>query len=54
MNTAVAFELLEKGEACCVCASLLILRVGNRYYISYDGCEWEETESAIIKKAIDE
>ena len=48
MNTAVAFHLLERGEACCVCASILIIRVGEKYYISFDGDEWEEAESEMI------
>jgi hypothetical protein len=52
MNTAIAFHLLEKGEACCLYASILIMRVGNRCYISFDGENWEETESELIKEQI--
>ena len=52
MNTAIAFHLLEKGEACCLYASILIMRVENRCYISFDGENWEETESELIKEQI--
>jgi hypothetical protein len=52
MNTAIAFHLLEKGEACCLYASILIMRVGDRCYISFDGENWEETESELIKEQI--
>lgn len=52
MNTAIAFHLLEKGEACCLYASVLIMRSGGKVWISFDGKEWEETESEIIKKQV--
>lgn len=52
MNTAIAFHLLEKGEACCLYASVLIMRVDEKCYISFDGKEWEETESEMIKEQI--
>lgn len=52
MNTAIAFHLLEKGEACCLYASILIMRSGGKVWISFDGKEWEETESNIIKKQV--
>lgn len=52
MNTAIAFHLLEKGEACCLYASVLIVKVGEKYYISFDGSEWEETDSKLIKGQI--
>ncbi len=52
MNTAVALHLLEKGEACCLYASVLIVRVDERYYISFDGSQWEETDSELIKGQI--
>ena len=54
MDTAVAFHLLERGEAYCLCASVLIMRVGDRCYISFDGENWEETDSRIIRKEIDD
>lgn len=49
MDTAIAFRLLERGEARCVCASVLIVRVGERFYISFDGRQWEETDSDLVK-----
>ena len=52
MNTAIAFHLLEKGEACCLCASILIIRSGGKVWISFDGKEWEETENNLIKKQV--
>lgn len=52
MNTAIAFHLLEKGEACCLYASILIMRSGGKVWISFDGKEWEETESEMIKEQI--
>lgn len=52
MNTAIAFHLLEKGEACCVYASILIMRSGGKVWISFDGKEWEETESEMIRKMV--
>lgn len=52
MNTAIAFHLLEKGEACCLYASILIMRSGGKVWISFDGKEWEETDSNIIKKQV--
>jgi hypothetical protein len=54
MNTSTAFHLLEKGEACCLCASILIMRVEEKCYISFDGQAWEETESEMIKKEVDD
>lgn len=52
MNTTIAFHLLERGEACCLCASVLIVRVDEKYYISFDGSRWEETDSELIKEQI--
>lgn len=52
MNTAIAFHLLEKGEACCLYASILIIRSGGKVWISFDGKEWEETESEMIRKMV--
>lgn len=52
MNTAIAFHLLEKGEACCLYASILIIRSGGKVWISFDGKEWEETESELIRKMV--
>lgn len=52
MNTAIAFHLLEKGEACCLYASILIMRSGGKVWISFDGKEWEETESEMIRKMV--
>lgn len=52
MNTAVALHLLEKGEACCLYASILIIRSGGKVWISFDGKEWEETESEMIRKMV--
>lgn len=52
MNTAVALHLLEKGEACCLYASVLIIRSGGKVWISFDGKEWEETESEMIRKMV--
>ena len=49
MNSTIAFHLLEKGEACCLYASVLIVRVDDTYYISFDGVRWEETDSELIK-----
>lgn len=54
MDTNFAFHLLEKGEACCLYASVLIMRVDEKCYISFDGKEWEETESEMIKKEVDD
>lgn len=52
MDTAIAFRLLESGEARCVCASVLIVRVDDRFYISFDGVVWEETDSGLIKEQV--
>ncbi len=52
MNTAIAFHLLEKGEACCLYASILIMRSGGKVWISFDGKEWEETDSEMIRKMV--
>ena len=52
MNTSTAFHLLEKGEAYCLCASVLIMQVGGKCYISFDGQEWEETDSELIKAQV--
>lgn len=52
MDTAVAFHLLERGEACCLYASILIMRSGGKVWISFDGENWEETDSEMIKNAI--
>lgn len=54
MNTAVALHLLEKGEACCLYASVLIMRVEEKCYISFDGREWEEIDSELIRKEADD
>lgn len=54
MDTAVAFHLLEKGEARCLCASILLLRVRGRFFISFDGEEWEESDSEMVKGEFDD
>ena len=50
MTSSFVFHLLEQGEAYCVCASLLIIRIGGKYFISFDGDRWEETRSDMIIK----
>ena len=52
MNWDKAIDLLENGEARLVVTQAVILTSGGRTWLSFDGEEWEETESGVVKKNI--
>ena len=47
-----AMDLFESGEAVGVYTTVLIMRVGGKTYISFDGRLWEETECTLIDKQL--
>lgn len=50
MDSEMAMRLLESGDADGVFASVLLLRVGENLWLSFDGEEWERLDSELIKK----
>ena len=54
MDAKTAIRMLEKGEARCLCASILLLRVRGRFFISFDGEKWEESDSEMVKSEFDD
>lgn len=52
MNWDKAIEMLEEGGADMVVLTALVMRSGNRVWLSFDGKEWEETESKLVNKQI--
>ena len=52
MNWNRAINELESGAAEAALVALLIVKSGDRYFVSFDGMEWEETESNIIQKQL--
>ena len=45
-------DKFERGEAEGVCTTVLIVRSEGKHYISFDGEEWEEGASPLIKRQI--
>lgn len=52
MDSKEVMDKFERGEAVGVYTTVLVVRLGGKHYISFDGEEWEETVSAVIKKQI--
>lgn len=50
MNWDKAIGLLETGQAEMVALTAVVLRSGGKVWLSFDGKEWEETESEMVKK----
>lgn len=50
MDNDKAMGLLERGEADGILVSVLLLRVGENLWLSFDGDEWERVDSELIKK----
>lgn len=45
-----AMELFENGEAVGVLTTVLLMRSDSHDYISFDGTEFEEIDSKLVKK----
>lgn len=43
-------EMFENGEAIGVYTDILLMKTHGKTYFSFDGDEWEETESELIKR----
>lgn len=54
MTAKEALDLLERGEARGIETTLLLLRVRDRFYFSFDGKKWEESHGELIKKEFEE
>lgn len=52
MNWSRAISLLERGEASVVVTQVVLMSYGGRVWMSFDGKEWEETDSGIIRKEL--
>ena len=45
-------DMLEKGLAVGVYTTVLLVRSGERVFMSFDGREWEETSSELVRSQI--
>ena len=52
MNWDRAIEMMENGEAEMVALTAVVMKSGGKVWLSFDGHEWEETESNLIKKQV--
>lgn len=52
MNCDKAIEMMENGEAEMVALTAVVMKAGGKVWLSFDGHEWEETESNLIKKQV--
>lgn len=52
MDWNKAIDMLEKGEAEIAVLTAVVMRSGGKVWLSFDGEEWEETESNLIKKQV--
>lgn len=52
MNWDKAIELLERGEASMVVTQVVVFCSNGKTWISFDGQDWEETDSDIVRKEI--
>lgn len=52
MNWNSAIKLLEMGEASVVVTQVVLMSYGGKVWMSFDGTEWEETDSGIIRKEL--
>ena len=43
----------EDGDAVGVYTTALLVRTRGRNYLSFDGIEWEETDSDIVRKELE-
>ena len=50
MTEKEVMEMFENGDAVGVYTNILLMEAHGRTYFSFDGNEWEETESELIKK----
>ena len=54
MNSNKAIELLENGRAHAVVTQVVLLSGDGSAWFSFDGKEWEETDSRLIKKELED
>ena len=54
MNSNKAIELLENGRAHAVVTQVVLLSGEGSAWFSFDGKEWEETDSRLIKKELED
>ena len=54
MNWDRAIELLEKGEARMTVTQSVILSAEGKIWISFNGEDWEETDSELVKRGMEE
>lgn len=53
MNWNSAIRLLERGEASVVVTQVVLMSYGGRVWMSFDGKEWEETDSDIARREVE-
>ena len=44
--------MMENGEAEMVALTAVVMKAGGKVWLSFDGQEWEETESNLINKQV--
>ncbi len=53
MNSNKAIELLEHGRAYAVVTQVILLSGEGKVWLSFDGKDWEETDSRLAKKEVE-
>lgn len=53
MNWSRAISLLEKGEASVVVTQVVLMSYGGKVWMSFDGTEWEETDSKMARREVE-
>ena len=53
MNKDRAIRMLERGDAYAVVTQVILLSCEDRMWMSFDGEDWEETESKMIRKELE-
>lgn len=49
MDNKLAINMLETGEAVCLYTTVLLMKAGDCVYVSFNGEEWSEIDSQMIR-----
>lgn len=49
MDSNKAIFLLEQGTASCLYTTILIMKCGLDFFVSFDGHDWEKVDSKLIQ-----
>ena len=52
MDAKTAIRMIESGKAQCLYTTVLIVRIEDVVYISFDGKVWEKSDNAEVKKQL--